>query len=223
MESSLGTPHSTKESVRQETDSTTPGHMAQLQASIPDFEISKMPSHILLVFTLFSVFWSQIDYRARLLMPWITMAKDPQPAERSVLLDHISPNIAAAWLHSSKARDFPVVLSITGTILMRALVVLSAGLFTLDTTQEQSSSMSVRGGLSFSIDHFNGSQVNGQAISRVYAADSLNLGYPLYTNASIGSEIPPFQNGRIYTSNFLRPSIQFLIFEPRERREHCDC
>lgn len=157
-----------------------------------------MLSHILLVFTLFSVFWNQIDYRARLLTPWIAMAKGPQPAERSVLLDHISPNIAAAWLNSSKARDFPVVLSITGAILVRTLVVLSAGLFTLGTTQRQSPSMSVRGGLSFSVDHFNASQVNGQAISRVYGAHSLNLGYPLYTNASIGSEVPPFQNGTIY-------------------------
>ncbi|KAL1638641.1 hypothetical protein SLS58_008759 [Diplodia intermedia] len=99
------------------------------------------------------------------------------------------------------------------------------------SVEKRSSPVSTRGGLSYSSDYFNTSQVNGQAISRVYGIEALNLSYPLCTNSSTGSEIPPFRNSKVpnqlhvkiltldsASTSTVRNIANVDVFEP-----HLDC
>lgn len=71
-------------------------------------------------------------------MPWILMAKEPQIADRSILLDYISPNVLLAWVKSWMAWELPLAIALGGTIMMKILIIASAGLFTLATVETSS-------------------------------------------------------------------------------------
>jgi hypothetical protein len=85
----------------------------------------------ILVFTIIAAFWTQVDYRTRQLQPWEEMAKGPQPAANSLLLDYISPNPVAAFYRSIKHRHGPIAAVLLGSFLIKVLIVISTGLFML--------------------------------------------------------------------------------------------
>lgn len=148
------------------------------------------------VFTLLSVLWSQVDYRARSLMPWVLLKSSPSAAGRTVLLDYVSPNVFSAWARSLKARDMPVALALTGTLLNKLLVILSTGLFTLAAVTVLLEPKNATEGKSFSASGFNTSAVNHQAVSRVFGTHTLNMSYPFGTTTNYSAEIPLFLSSK---------------------------
>lgn len=90
----------------------------------------------LLVFTVTSAFWTQVDYRTRLLQPWEELARGPQPAQNNLFLDYISPNLFSAFWVSLRFRHWPVCAILFGSFSLKVLVVVSTSLFVLRTSIE---------------------------------------------------------------------------------------
>jgi hypothetical protein len=66
------------------------------------------------------------------MQPWAVLSRrEGQPAATTLLLDYVSLNAASAFIKSMRLRHFPVTLSILGTILLKALIVVSTTLFLL--------------------------------------------------------------------------------------------
>lgn len=148
------------------------------------------------VFTLLSTLWAQVDYRARLMMPWMLMAQEPQIATRSVLLDYISPNIITALFDAVKTKDMHVALALFGTILNKLLIIVSTGLFTFASINIDVKPTAMRGGRALSSSGFNVSLVSELPAARVFGIESLNMSYPFGITSSFATEIPPPRNGK---------------------------
>ena len=58
------------------------------------------------VFTIISGCWSQVQYRALLLMPWLLMLRGPTPASKGVLLDYTSDWNVIALFRSLRKKRF---------------------------------------------------------------------------------------------------------------------
>ncbi|RJE20089.1 hypothetical protein PHISCL_07584 [Aspergillus sclerotialis] len=80
------------------------------------------------LFTVILVYWGLLEYQAKLLAPWRAMAGSGASARDSIFLDLISPwNILV--LPKAVSNKLPVpFLAITGTLLIRLLIILSTGL-----------------------------------------------------------------------------------------------
>jgi hypothetical protein len=140
------------------------------------------------VFTIIAAFWTQVDYRTRQMQPWEEMAKGPQPASNSLLLDYISPNPVVAFLHSFKNHHLPVTTALFASLLLKVLIVISTGLFALQPVLvPRSLSMGTMDQFQFS--GFNASNVDDVA-GLVYAgASSSEIDYLPGTNAEYAVEL----------------------------------
>ncbi|KAI0535917.1 hypothetical protein GGR58DRAFT_514997 [Xylaria digitata] len=78
--------------------------------------------------------WSQVDYSNKILMPWQEMRQGRTEADRSVLLEYISPLMATTFWRAMKRRHWAVTASILGILLIQLATVFSTGLFVLKPT-----------------------------------------------------------------------------------------
>ena len=80
------------------------------------------------LFTVILVYWGLLEYQAKLLSPWRAMAGSGASARDSIFLDLISPwNVLV--LPKAVSNKLPVpFLAITGSLLIRLLIILSTGL-----------------------------------------------------------------------------------------------
>ncbi|KAI0196940.1 hypothetical protein F4808DRAFT_452627 [Astrocystis sublimbata] len=78
--------------------------------------------------------WVQVDYANKILMPWREMRQGQTTADRSVLLEYISPLILTSFWRSIKKRHWVVTASISGILLIQLATVFSTGLFVLEPT-----------------------------------------------------------------------------------------
>ena len=85
------------------------------------------------VLTVVASLWGQVDFRTKQLMPWRNLLHGPSPARNTLLLDYISPWVGSVLWTSLRRRNFPVFLSAAGSLLLKLLIVLSTGLFTLQS------------------------------------------------------------------------------------------
>ncbi|KAI0408763.1 hypothetical protein F4802DRAFT_366273 [Xylaria palmicola] len=83
------------------------------------------------VFTLITTFWTRIEYNVKAIAPWSQLSSGPKDANRTVLLDYISPFPTTAIYQAVRYKDFYVVAAILVTIALRVLIILSTSLITL--------------------------------------------------------------------------------------------
>ncbi|KAK7731299.1 hypothetical protein SLS57_001235 [Botryosphaeria dothidea] len=108
----------------------------------------------------------------------------PQPAERSILLDFVSPFNPTVLFRSLRTPGTrTVTLAIIGSMLLRLITILSTGLFFVQSIlMEHEHKASVLDTFSDPIlTDFNSSSIDHRPISRVSAINSNNLPYPLGT------------------------------------------
>ena len=84
------------------------------------------------VFVLITVFWRQVDYAAKIILPWANMAKGPCSLDRSILLDYVSPFQLVTLWRSLRNRDWLISLTILIFFLLKILTIVSTGLFNLE-------------------------------------------------------------------------------------------
>ncbi|KAI1080438.1 hypothetical protein F5B20DRAFT_570288 [Whalleya microplaca] len=78
--------------------------------------------------------WNQIDFATRTLAAWKELKAGPAGAEKTVLMDYVSPLVITVLWKSIKARHWAVMMSIFGTFFIQLATIFSAGLFTLEPT-----------------------------------------------------------------------------------------
>ena len=76
-------------------------------------------------------FWRQVDYHCKLMQPWQELSKGQVDAERSILLDYLSPMHTTSLVQAVRHRHAPVAASISGFIILKAIILLSTGLLVL--------------------------------------------------------------------------------------------
>lgn len=138
--------------------------------------------------TVIATFWTQVDYRSRLMQPWAVLAKQPQVGEDSLLLDYISPNPVSTFVKYVRKRHWPVTAALLGSVLLKLFIVASTGLFML-----QSSSPPRHAPFSMveqlQLSGFNSSNVDDVAALRYAGALVSETSYPPGTNASFAVEM----------------------------------
>jgi hypothetical protein len=133
--------------------------------------------------TIISAFWTQVDYRSRLMQPWRELAKRPQKVENTLLLDYISPDPVTIIIKSVRKGHWHVTAGLIGSLLLKLLMVISTGLFFVQSSsppEHRSLTMTQP----FDITGFNSSAVDDVA-ALIYAGVQFNnITYPPGTNAS---------------------------------------
>lgn len=66
--------------------------------------------------------WTQVDYSNKILTPWKDMRQGHTTADRSVLLEYISPLMMTTLWRAMKKRHWAVIASITGIVLIQLAV-----------------------------------------------------------------------------------------------------
>ncbi|EXJ79696.1 hypothetical protein A1O3_07978 [Capronia epimyces CBS 606.96] len=82
------------------------------------------------------VAWKQVDFHCRTLAPWAHLRDGPAAAKQSLLLDYISPILPKILAAAATNRDWPVVASGIGILLLRLVIVFSTGLLVLTPTSD---------------------------------------------------------------------------------------
>ena len=130
------------------------------------------------VFTIISGCWSQVQYRALLLMPWLLMLRGPTPASKGVLLDYTSDWNVIALFRSLRKKHFLVSLPILGTLLISGLTVFSTGLFAIKSVPSaQDAQLQVTQG--FDGAGFDPHSIDSRAAAMYTAAKEYNMTLPV--------------------------------------------
>lgn len=86
------------------------------------------------VLTIVMSIWTRISYWGKILQPWQELKTGPTSAEKSVLLDYISPILPVNLWNAVRLRHFSVQLVIYGGLLLKLVTVASTGLLALVET-----------------------------------------------------------------------------------------
>ncbi|KAI9154700.1 MFS transporter cpaT [Paramyrothecium foliicola] len=86
------------------------------------------------VLVVVNALWRQVDHSNKILTPWKELSEGPAAAEKTLLLDYVSPILPVNLWMAMKYRHWAVVLSITGQILILASTVFSTALIVLEPT-----------------------------------------------------------------------------------------
>lgn len=137
------------------------------------------PTAILILFT---VVWRQVDSAVKSLQPWAEMASGPVSAERSLLLDYVTPFQGVALWRSIFSGHYVIALSITTFFLTKALTIVSTGLLTLQPLRIDSIRTTITYDTLFDGTGFEGgSVVDSRPAYTLYAIQEFNTSYPAGT------------------------------------------
>ncbi|KIW20362.1 hypothetical protein PV08_00937 [Exophiala spinifera] len=141
------------------------------------------------VFVLVTVLWRQVDYAAKSIQPWAEMARKPQPAQNSLLLDYITPFQVVALWKSLRRRHFTVSCTIAVFFLLKVVTVISTGIFSLQSVQRNDVATTMRLNNTFDGSSFNqAASVDSRAAYIVYADQQYNVSLPVGTTNSFASQ-----------------------------------
>lgn len=76
--------------------------------------------------------WGQLEQCAKQIMPWSIMSRGETAADHSLMLNYITSSMPGSLFRSLKRRHFLVSLGISGSLILRLLVIFSSGLFRLE-------------------------------------------------------------------------------------------
>lgn len=117
------------------------------------------------------------------------MLDSPQMAERSLLLDYVSPNTVVLLWVSIRRRHFAVIITVVGSLLIISIAVVSTSLFVLQPVMvERNSTMSLTSQLDAA--SFNISQITSIPIlaATTILSGNLSITYPPNTNDRYATE-----------------------------------
>ncbi|KUJ19489.1 uncharacterized protein LY89DRAFT_773942 [Mollisia scopiformis] len=140
------------------------------------------------VLTIFTAFWGQVEYWTKHVMPFQVLATSSSPAEDNILLDYLSPMTFIALYKAIRASHYPVAVSITGSLLLRALIIFSTGLLNLEQqiimTQTQ---LTVLDRFNFTTNNSNTTSTV-DLTSEIWAIKAYNLSFPFGTTDTYTSQ-----------------------------------
>ncbi|GME51181.1 uncharacterized protein LTHEOB_12502 [Neofusicoccum parvum] len=84
------------------------------------------------VLTVFAALWGQVEYRSKQIMPWSLMARGPTSMEHGLLLNYMTSTTLGSLYRSVRRRHFLVSIGISGSLILRLLIIFSTGLLSLE-------------------------------------------------------------------------------------------
>lgn len=81
------------------------------------------------ILVLVTAYWRLVDYNCKALTPWAELAKGPANADRSLLLDYVSPPLGLTVVTAARQGHFSVSLTGLGFLLSKLVTIASTGLF----------------------------------------------------------------------------------------------
>ncbi|KAH0847288.1 hypothetical protein AYO21_07323 [Fonsecaea monophora] len=134
------------------------------------------------VFVVVTVLWRQVDYAAKSIQPWAEMAKGPQRAENSLLLDYVTPLQLSSLWRSLRRGHFAVSSSIIVFVLIKVITVLSTGMFSLQSVQRNDVPTSMALNNTFvGTDFDHAASVDSRAAFVAYGHKAYNISLPVGT------------------------------------------
>jgi hypothetical protein len=109
------------------------------------------------------------------------MTKGSSPADRSLLLDYVSPFLPTVLTRSFKNGDYLVALATTSALLIKLLIVISTGLLTLDTVMVAQHGIGFTASNTFSNTATGLADIGSMPLYTVEGVQGLDLSYPLGT------------------------------------------
>jgi Protein of unknown function (DUF3433) len=88
------------------------------------------PTALLIIIT---SIWRQVDYHCKALRPWEELQKGPAPADRTLLLDLVSPLQVVSFFNAVTKSHFPVGVTISGFLILKLITIASTGLLDVAT------------------------------------------------------------------------------------------
>ena len=85
------------------------------------------------VFIVVISYWRLVDYHSKALSAWAELSKRPSSANRTLLLDYVSPLLPTTFWLASKTGHYAVCLSILGFVIFQIITIASTGLFLRET------------------------------------------------------------------------------------------
>jgi hypothetical protein len=74
------------------------------------------------VFLIINALWRQLDYLSKILMPWKELQSGPASADKTLLLDYLSPIIPVSLWVALKNKHWAVVVLSSGQLLITLAV-----------------------------------------------------------------------------------------------------
>ncbi|UKZ53144.1 hypothetical protein TrVGV298_006935 [Trichoderma virens] len=147
--------------------------------------------------------WRQVDFANKILMPWEELRTGPSSADKTLLLDYISPLLPVGLWMSIKNRHWSVTISIIGQLLILGTTVFSTGLLILEPTQmsksDQKFQLSSKFQLNQSMDPRLAWSVGPGPAQTYYGINFYGLRYPPGTAEDI--VVPEFQAPSMAATN----------------------
>ena len=141
------------------------------------------------VLVIVGALWRQVDHATKITMPWKELQSGPAPAEKTVLLDYLSPILPNGLLLAIRNKHWAVVLATLGHLLLMATTIFSTGLLNLEpsTVTRTLQDFRVRGQFQAPdiTDRRNFLGVGAAPAELYYGINVQNLQYPLGTSESV--------------------------------------
>ncbi|KAL6786618.1 hypothetical protein J3E68DRAFT_420134 [Trichoderma sp. SZMC 28012] len=139
--------------------------------------------------------WRQVDFANKILMPWEELRTGPSSADKTLLLDYISPLLPISLWTAIKNRHWAVALSLIGQLLILGTTISSTGLLILEPTQmskgDQKFELSSQFQLNQSVDPRVAGYVGPGPAQTYYGINFYGLRYPAGTAQDF--IVPEFQ------------------------------
>ncbi|CAK7229675.1 hypothetical protein SBRCBS47491_007331 [Sporothrix bragantina] len=84
------------------------------------------------VLTLLSALWGRVEYQAKMSAPWLRLAKGPDSADRTLLLDYFSMVPPRDVFRAMKNGDTAVACASVIAILLKIVIIVSTGMISLN-------------------------------------------------------------------------------------------
>ncbi|OAP61936.1 hypothetical protein AYL99_04139 [Fonsecaea erecta] len=115
--------------------------------------------------------WRQVDFNFKSAAPWLVLQHGHANGKDTLLLDYISPLQPTSFWRALRNRQFGVLSTITGFVLLKVITLASTGLFVADLTQLSSQSIGLIRNVNFNGSLWNITQPLGsEDASVVYEA-----------------------------------------------------
>lgn len=99
-------------------------------------------------------------------------------AKATLLLDYISPSNIVTLPTALKARQYPVVLAVLASLSIKALIIVSTGLFIVQDQIIEHTDAILLATDKYDASHFNSSSVDTRPYLNVYGIAHFNQSYP---------------------------------------------
>lgn len=167
------------------------------------------------VLTIVMSIWTRISYWAKLLQPWQELKMGPTSAEKTVLLDYISPMLPISLWNAGRLRHVAIQVVICGGLILKLVTIASTGLLALVDTGLPFEKITLETLTAFSAVKYNEqeSNYNTEAESVIdyeaYALIADNLPFPDGIHPSLAFQ--KFRLPRNSTSNNALSTIRATV------------